>query len=80
MRTCEDGCNGCEHCTDYYTADDFVTLGGGPPGDPNGELAQLHADLRDFLRHVIDMAKGDHYLDVVRGNAEALLRREALKE
>lgn len=58
---------------------EFVTLGGGRPGDPNGELAQLHADLRDFLSHVIDMSKGDHYWDVVRGNAEALLRRDALR-
>jgi len=58
---------------------DFVTCGGGPAGDPNGELAQLHVDLRDFLQHVIDMSKGDHYWDVVRGNAEALLRRDALR-
>lgn len=25
MRTCEDGCNGCDECTDYADADD------GPP-------------------------------------------------
>ena len=41
-------------------------------------LARDAADLRDFLRHVIDMANGEHYWDVVRLNAEALLKRDAL--
>ena len=41
-------------------------------------LARDSADLRDFLRHVIDMASGEHYWDVVRLNAEALLKRDAL--
>ena len=44
------------------------------------EDAFLFRDLRDFLRHVIDMAKGEHYWDAVRLNAEALLRRDALAE
>lgn len=39
------------------------------------EFALFRKDLCDFLRHVIDMGKGDHYWDVVRGNAGALLRR-----
>ena len=43
-------------------------------------LARDAADLRDFLRHVIDVAKGEHYLDAVRLNAEALLKRDALAE
>lgn len=128
MRTCEDGCNGCDECTDRcepgpgcntpagcrengclgwcdehrpdpVLKPDIAALkkrlaedpafaaqvtGDRPPipvgwSDPSGELAKLHADLRDFLLHVIDMSKGDHYWDVVRLNAEALLRREALK-
>lgn len=43
-------------------------------------LARDAADLRDFLRHVIDMANGEHYWDAVRLNAEALLKRDALAE
>ena len=39
------------------------------------EFALFRNDLCDFLRHVIDMGKGDHYWDVVCGNAGALLRR-----
>lgn len=42
------------------------------------ERARFAADLRDFLRHVIDMGKHDHYWDAVRLNAEALLKRDAL--
>lgn len=41
------------------------------------EFSLFRNDLCDFLRHVIDMGKGDHYWDVVRGNAGALLRRVA---
>lgn len=41
-------------------------------------LTRDAADLRDFLRHVIDVAKGEHYWDAVRLNAEALLKRDAL--
>ena len=39
------------------------------------ELALFFRDLRNHLLHVIDMSKGEHYLDVVRLNAQALIRR-----
>lgn len=39
------------------------------------ELALFFRDLRNYLLHVIDMGKGEHYLDVVRLNAQALIRR-----
>lgn len=42
------------------------------------ELALFFRDLRNHLLHVIDMSKGEHYLDVVRLNAQALIRRMGL--
>ena len=42
------------------------------------ELALFFRDLRNYLLHVIDMSKGEHYLDVVRLNAQALIRRMEL--
>ena len=42
------------------------------------ELALFFRDLRNHLLHVIDMSKGEHYLDVVRLNAQALIRRMEL--
>jgi len=42
------------------------------------ETAYLSTDLGDFLLHVIDRCKGEHEWDVVRLNAEALLKRAAL--
>ena len=42
------------------------------------ELALFVRDLRNYLLHVIDMSKGEHYLDVVRLNAQALIRRMEL--
>lgn len=49
-RTCEDGCNGCGDCTDYYDDNDF----GGPTPE---EWAWLDANARgasDKLRERID--------------------------
>ena len=55
MRTCEDGCNGCDHCTDHYDDGDF----GGPTPE---EWAWLDANARgasDKLRERIsDLEKG----------------------
>lgn len=42
------------------------------------ELALFFRDLRNHLLHVIDMSKGEHYLDVVRLNAQALIQRMEL--
>ena len=42
------------------------------------ELALFFRDLRNYLLHVIDMSKGEHYLDVVRLNAQALIQRMEL--
>lgn len=55
------------------TLAESAAVGAEPVPDP--ELRHLCADLDDYLRHVIDMAKGEHYLDVVRLNAESLLKR-----
>ena len=30
-RTCEDGCNGCDECTDYYCGDEYGDEPYGPP-------------------------------------------------
>lgn len=30
-RTCEDGCNGCDDCTDYYCGDEYGDEPHGPP-------------------------------------------------
>lgn len=55
MQTCEDGCNGCDHCTDYYDDGDF----GGPTPE---EWAWLDANARgaaDKLRErIADLEKG----------------------
>lgn len=58
---------------------DSACPGRGAPVAPaeRDEFALFRNDLCDFLRHVIDMGKGDHYWDVVCGNAGALLRRVA---
>lgn len=42
------------------------------------ELALFFRDLRNHLLYVIDMSKGEHYLDVVSLNAQALIRRMEL--
>ena len=42
------------------------------------ELALFFRDLRNYLLHVIDMSKGELYLDVVRLNAQALIQRMEL--
>lgn len=31
MRTCDDGCNGCDDCTDYYCGDEYGDEPYGPP-------------------------------------------------
>ena len=31
MRTCDDGCNGCNDCTDYYCGDEYGDEPHGPP-------------------------------------------------
>ena len=118
MRTCEDGCNGCDECTDWddqghrpprflrdehdiaawfaeqadpklkpdiaaltkRMADDpaFAAQVTGEKAAMHPELALFFRDLRNYLLHVIDMSKGEHYLDVVRLNAQALIRRMEL--
>ena len=31
MRTCDDGCNGCDDCADYYCGDEYGDEPHGPP-------------------------------------------------
>lgn len=61
---CIRGCKGWE-CRDGWPDDQTM----------QPELALFFRDLRNHLLHVIDMSKGEHYLDVVRLNAQALIRR-----
>ena len=63
-----DGCHGV--CQEHLER--FVAL---VRAERDSEMERLRVDLDDYLRHVIDMTKGEHYFDVVRENAAALLKR-----